>query len=89
MSVAWERWRHGGRLVWRLNGALYGEKLPFLFRLIHLDRALGRVGATRPRMVLALAAEVNALSAVPLIRRLRPGKAPVASAVWVLTSCGL
>jgi len=70
MSVAWERWRHGGRLVWRLNGALYGEKLPFLFRLIHLDRALGRVGATRPRMVLALAAEVNALLALPLIRRL-------------------
>ncbi len=81
MSVAWEMGRQSGGLMGQLNGALYGEKLPFLFRLIHLDWALGRVGPTWPRVILALAAEVKALLAVPLIRRPWPGKAPAASAV--------
>jgi 4-amino-4-deoxy-L-arabinose transferase-like glycosyltransferase len=89
VSVAWEMWLRGDWLVPRLNGALYTDKPPLLFWLIHLGWAVGGVSDVWPRLIPTLAAAVNALMTARLARRLWPGEAPEAAAAWILITCGL
>lgn len=54
LSVAWEMWLRHEWLVPHLNGALYTDKPPLLFWLVHLGWAVAGVNDVWPRAVCGL-----------------------------------
>ncbi|MEJ5237848.1 MAG: glycosyltransferase family 39 protein [Limisphaera sp.] len=89
LSVAWEMWLRGEVWVPHLNGAIYTDKPPLLFWLIHLGWAVGGVGDLWPRMLPVLAATGAVLLTARLARVLWPREAPAHAAVWILVTSGL
>lgn len=51
LTVAWEMWNGGSKLVPHLNGDLYGHKPPFLFWLVNIVWAAGGVSELAARLV--------------------------------------
>ncbi|WP_176556158.1 ArnT family glycosyltransferase [Rubellimicrobium rubrum] len=51
LTVAWEMWIGGSKLVPHLNGDLYGHKPPFLFWLVNIVWAIGGVSELAARLV--------------------------------------
>lgn len=89
LSVAWEMWLRHEWLVPHLNGALYTDKPPLLFWLVHLGWAVAGVNDVWPRMISGLAACAALWLTARLGRALWPQQAPASAAAWILATCGL
>lgn len=90
LTVAWEMWLGGSKLVPHLNGELYGHKPPLLFWLINAVWSLTGVSELAARLVApAFGAASIGLTAV-LARELWPGQdARAGRAALILATSGV
>lgn len=86
LGVAWGMWARGDFLVPRLDGALYADKPPLLFWLMHAGWAVFGVNAWWPRLISPLAALLALWLTARLARRLFPATAAAELAPLLL--CG-
>ncbi len=87
LSVAWEMWLRGDFIVPYKNGAVYVDKPPLLFWLMHGGWALFGVNAWWPRLVPTLAAMASLLLTARLAAQLWPGRPQTARlAPWILAT---
>lgn len=77
LGVAWEMWRDGSFLVPISNGAVYTDKPPLLFWLIHLGWMLFGVNDLTPRLWLPVFSLLAVLGLVRLADRLWPAQPEV------------
>jgi len=87
LSVAWEMWLRGDFIVPYKNGAVYVDKPPLLFWLMHAGWALFGVNEWWPRLVPTLAAMAGLLLTARLAAHLWPQQPKAARlAPWLLAS---
>ena len=88
LTVAWEMWGGGSKLVPHLNGELYGHKPPLLFWLINAVWSVTGVSELAARLVApALAAASVALTGA-LARELWPDDGRAGRAALILATTG-
>ncbi len=91
LGIAWGMWARGDFLVPRLGGALYTDKPPLLFWLMHAGWAVFGVNAWWPRLISPLAALATLWLTSRLARRLfpaAPAPAPAVAPLAPLMLCG-
>jgi len=91
LGVAWGMWERSDFLLPRLAGALYTDKPPLLFWLMHAGWAVFGVNAWWPRLIGPLAALGCLWLTARLARRLfpaGPAPAPAVAALAPLMLCG-
>jgi len=88
LAVAWEMWRRGDFLVPYLNGALYSDKPPLFFWLIHAGWWLFGVTEWWPRCLAGLLSLATLWMTAALANRLWPLDGMARQLVpWVLFGC--
>lgn len=88
LTVAWEMWQGGSRIVPHLNGAVYDHKPPLLFWLINLAWALVGTSELAARLVAPAFGVAAVLLTAVLSRRLwpeEPGRAGLAALILATT----
>lgn len=90
LTVAWEMWQGGSKIVPHLNGEIYSHKPPLMFWLINLVWAVTGPSEVAARLVGPAAGAVAILLTARLARTLWPD-APEreGSAAWVLATGGV
>jgi 4-amino-4-deoxy-L-arabinose transferase-like glycosyltransferase len=87
LSVAWEMWLRGDFIVPHKNFAVYVDKPPLLFWLMHAGWAVLGVNAWWPRLIPTLAALASLLLTARLATALWPSAPRIARlAPWLLAS---
>lgn len=89
LAVAWEMWSHHEFLIPHLNGALYVDKPPVLFWLMHLGWLFSGVNGIWPRLIQPLALAASLWLIHRLARRAWPGRPSVATYAPLLFAGGV
>lgn len=90
LTVAWEMWQGGSKIVPHLNGEVYSHKPPLLFWLVNLVWAVTGPSELAARLVGPLAGVAAILMTGRLARHLWPEEPERAGqAAWVLATGGV
>ncbi|TNC49441.1 phospholipid carrier-dependent glycosyltransferase [Rubellimicrobium rubrum] len=90
LTVAWEMWLGGSKLVPHLNGELYGHKPPLLFWLVNAVWSVTGVSELAARLVAPAFGAASVVLTARLARELWPGeKSRAGRAALILATTGV